>query len=205
MKKIFLMLMLISTVFFTTACSDKLEKELKTENVNEETLYLREDGSVQVAYVEDFGESYYNLDELKTYIGSELNSFNKSFRGESAAVLSEISETGKKVKAVLTFKSAGVYMSFNETKGDRPFKLMYASEAAGEYGSSNFYDASSEEMKTVKGNEVLGAGTGGVSVLEGPILLQSKAKIDYYTAGRLIDRQHLRLDEGETAVVVFSK
>ena len=92
--------MVITTVLLSSC--NGMPKEIKADEVKEETIYMRSDGSSQVAYVEDFNEKYLNLDELKGYISSELSSYNKKY-GDKAAVLSEIELKSGKVKAVLTF------------------------------------------------------------------------------------------------------
>ena len=97
--------MVITTVLLSSC--NGMPKEIKADEVKEETIYMRSDGSSQVAYVEDFSEKYLNLDELKGYISSELSSYNKKY-GDKAAVLSEIELKSGKVKAVLTLKSSEI-------------------------------------------------------------------------------------------------
>lgn len=44
-----------------------------------------------------------------------------------------------------------------------------------------------------------------IAVIEGSMLFQTGNKIKYYSGGTLIDEHHIRVDEGNKAVVVYSK
>ena len=127
--------MVITTVLLSSC--NGMPKEIKADEVKEETIYMRSDGSSQVAYVEDFSEKYLNLDELKGYISSELSSYNKKY-GDKAAVLSEIELKSGKVKAVLTFKSSEIYEAFNSKKGENNARFLKADKALSEFGELSF-------------------------------------------------------------------
>ena len=44
-----------------------------------------------------------------------------------------------------------------------------------------------------------------IAVVKGPVLFQTGDKIKYYSGGNLNDSHHIRVDEGNEAVVVYSK
>ncbi len=192
MKKRTLLALGLVTVTVALSSCNSMPKEIKAEDIKEETLYMRADGSGQVAYVEDFKEKYFNLDELKGYISSELSNYNKKY-GEKAAVLSEIELKGDKVKVVLTFK-----------KGENNTKFPTVAEALSEFGELTFTEAGSEEGAKKAADEVL-TDKYNIAVIEGPMLFQTGNKIKYYSGGNLVDEHHIRVDEDNKAVVVYSK
>ena len=201
-KKGLLALGLMTAVLALSSC-DSMPKEIKLEDVKEEILYMRDDGSGQIAYVEDFKEDYLNLDELKGYINAELAAYNKQF-GEKAAELSNIEVSAGKVRAVLTFKSADVYTAFNEKKGENNVRFLNSKEALTEFGEIAFDEADSKENVKRAADEVL-TDDYNIAVVEGSMLFQSKNKIKYFAGGTLLDVHHIRVDEGCKAVVVYSK
>mgnify|MGYP007007193208 FL=1 len=193
--------MVITTVLLSSC--NGMPKEIKADEVKEETIYMRSDGSSQVAYVEDFSEKYLNLDELKGYISSELSSYNKKY-GDKAAVLSEIELKSGKVKAVLTFKSSEIYEAFNSKKGENNARFLKADKALSEFGELSFIEADSDAGKKKAAGEAL-SDEYNIAVVKGPVLFQTGDKIKYYSGGNLYDSHHIRVDEGKEAVVVYSK
>ena len=193
--------MVITTVLLSSC--NGMPKEIKADEVKEETIYMRSDGSSQVAYVEDFNEKYLNLDELKGYISSELSSYNKKY-GDKAAVLSEIELKSGKVKAVLTFKSSEIYEAFNSKKGENNARFIKADKALSEFGELSFTEVDSDAGEKKAAGEVL-SDEYNIAVVKGPVLFQTGDKIKYYSGGNLYDSHHLRVDEGKEAVVVYSK
>ena len=201
-KRTLLALGLVTATVALSSCNS-MPKEIKAEDIKEETLYMRADGSGQVAYVEDFKEKYLNLEELKGYISSELSAYNKKY-GEKAAVLSEIELKGDKVKVVLTFKNVEVYAAFNSKKGENNIKFPTAVEALSEFGELTFIETDSEGNIKKAADDVL-TDKYNIAVIEGPMLFQTGNKIKYYSGGTLEDEHHIRVDEGNKAVVVYSK
>ena len=199
-KNTFPVLGLISAALILTSC-ESMPKEIKVEDINEETLYMRADGSSQAAYVEDFNEKYFSVNELKGYISSELSAYNKKY-GDKAAVLSEIELKDGKVKAVLTFKSAKIYEAFNSKKGEKNVKFPEKAKALSEFGKLSFTETDEGEKKAA--DEVL-TDEYNIAVVEGKVLFQTGKKIKYYSGGTLEDANHIRVDEGKRAVVVYSK
>lgn len=201
-KRTLLALGLVTATVALSSCNS-MPKEIKAEDIKEETLYMRADGSGQVAYVEDFKEKYLNLEELKGYISSELSAYNKKY-GEKAAILSEIELKGDKVKVVLTFKNVEVYAAFNSKKGENNIKFPTAVEALSEFGELTFIETDSEGNIKKAADDVL-TDKYNIAVIEGPMLFQTGNKIKYYSGGTLEDEHHIRVDEGNKAVVVYSK
>ena len=184
--------MVITTVLLSSC--NGMPKEIKADEVKEETIYMRSDGSSQVAYVEDFNEKYLNLDELKGYISSELSSYNKKY-GDKAAVLSEIELKSGKVKAVLTFKSSEIYEAFNSKKGENNARFIKADKALSEFGELSFTEVDSDAGEKKAAGEVL-SDEYNIAVVKGPVLFQTGDKINTIPEGIFTIRTILGLTRG---------
>lgn len=196
------LLAIAAAVIVLSSC-DSMPKEIKAGDVNAETLYMRADGSGQAAYVEDFGENYFNIEDLKNYISTTLISYNKQY-GDKVIELSDIELKDGRVKAVLTFKNAEVYSAFNKARGENNVKFLKAAEALTEFADDVFKEADSKEEVNKKASEVL-SDEYNIAVVDGFLNFNTGKKIKYYSGGTFIDTHHFRVDEGKTAVVVYSK
>lgn len=203
MKKKFLMMILtIMSAMILVSCGSKMPKELKTEDITENTLYIKADGSNQIAYTSDFREKYYNLDELKSFIFAELKEYNDKY-GEETASLTDISEKDGKVKTVIIFKDSKAFLDFNKKKGDISLSFPSFSKIEKDFSSVDFISADGGESK--KGKEAVDSDKDNAVLITGPILLKTEKKIKFYSTGKLIDKHNISLGEGEEALVVFAR
>lgn len=200
MKKTVLLL-LMSLFFLLSACGKKMPKELKVESITENTMYIKADGTSQLAYISDFSEKYYNIEELKSYIFGELKDYNT--KNEDAATIADIVERGEKAIAVLHFKESKVFLDFCTKKSSNPVSYPSFSKIKELYGDRDFNSSSDEGIK--KGREAVNPDNDNVIVVKGPILLQTEKRIKYYTTGKLLDENHLKLEGEDEAVVVFER
>lgn len=201
-KNVVLMVLTILSVFSLFACGSKMPKELKAEEIQEETLYIKADGSNQVAYLESFEEDYYNVEELKAFMDKELKPYNEKY-GENVVTISELELSGKNVVAVLNFLNNKAYAEFSKKLSNKPISYPTFNKIMQEYGDLDFNSVKEEGIQ--KGSKVINSDKHNVVVITGPILLMTEKKIQYYSAGKLVDENRLRLDEGDEAVVVFSR
>ena len=86
MKK-FAFLSVMVVMIVTLAGCKKGNVSIKTSGIEANTMLIKSDGAVQVATIEEFNESYYDLEELKVYINNNLTEFNQSVGNETAVVL----------------------------------------------------------------------------------------------------------------------
>jgi asparagine synthetase A len=76
MKRLAFCSVLLLLFLGLTGCSGK-EKSININKISESTLLARTNGEIQVATVEDFDKSYYDLTELQDYIDKKIGFFNK--------------------------------------------------------------------------------------------------------------------------------
>lgn len=192
---------LISTVLFA-GCA-KMPESLDAASVKEQTAYIREDGSLQIAYSEDFNEPYYSIDGLKEFIKEECRDYNDE-KGDEVVSLSSITLSDKKAKAVLTFKDDKAYEDFSLRAEGSDIKI-YSPEESKECFDLSFYKYKGKKDETVKGSEVIDSTKMEIIEANGPLVLETYGKLRYYTAGSPTDSHRISIAENESAVVVINK
>lgn len=184
-------------------CGEPEILDLDVYAITEESAYIRENGSLQVAYVEDFGEQYYTKNGLSEFVTSLADDFNSEHSN------GDVSVTGVNVKngnatVLMDFASVSVYNDFSQDNEAGPSVVTYdADEAHMSYDSVSFMPAK-RAKGSKKGNEVITDKTSVISV-SGNVYLQTKGKIMYYTDGELIDDYHIRVFDGADAVIIYKK
>ena len=111
-------LFLAMMMAFLTGCGKKEEpttaipeKEYIGDTARN-TVRLSSHGNVLEIAVEDYTGVTYNLDELKTYIQSEVDAYNKSV-GVNKVSFREIRQEGDIVKTAISYSDLDAYTEFN--------------------------------------------------------------------------------------------
>ncbi len=82
--------------------------------VTETTIEVKKNGQVVHTIIEDFSESYYNLDELESTIQQACDTYNAS-AGKEAVVLKAVKENDDHtVTVVMQYADASAYSAFNK-------------------------------------------------------------------------------------------
>ena len=82
--------------------------------VTETTIEVKKNGQVVHTIIEDFSESYYNLDELESTIQQACDTYNAS-AGKEAVVLKAAKENDDHtVTVVMQYADASAYSAFNK-------------------------------------------------------------------------------------------
>ncbi|WP_022778759.1 hypothetical protein [Butyrivibrio sp. AE3009] len=86
-----------------------------SSKVDSTTISIDKDGKVVSTIIEDFGESYYDLQELSDMATKEASVYNSDFMNDKVFLesVSKDEETGK-VTMVLSYNSASDYSHFNQ-------------------------------------------------------------------------------------------
>lgn len=88
---------------------------------SENTLAIRKDGSVAELSVESFGEAYYSLEALKTYVNDQVDAYNAAHLPESGKEedpvirVDEVTADQENARVILTYESIEDYADFNYT------------------------------------------------------------------------------------------
>lgn len=111
MKKFALCTMLLLLILGTAGCN-KEEKFITADEVTTDTILAKANGVLQVATVEDFDKSYYNLGELQDFISQKIDAYNKKIGSEEIKV-DDVKLKGGKAVMLLTYTGMDQYASFN--------------------------------------------------------------------------------------------
>lgn len=110
-------------------------------NVTENTIELKKDGKITEYTIEDFSQSYYDAEELNTYIQNTVDTYRESHEGSVRITRSEVQEQ----KAYLTMKydSAATYSDFS--RRDCFWGTVAEAQAAGYDLDMDYIQVSREE------------------------------------------------------------
>jgi len=105
MKKYKAYTLIIFMLMFLTGCS------LKSFDADTNTVYVKKDGSVMEAIIEDFSESYYDEKELESVINESIDEYN----GDTEKIkVEKFSVKDSTAKLITSYKTAEDFANFNE-------------------------------------------------------------------------------------------
>ena len=113
MKKVVLYSLLMLCFLNLAGCSKKKEISILKDEVSVNTMLVRHNGEVQVAFVDQFDKDYYKLSELDEFVAKEIASYNKSL-GTSEVSIDEVFIRESTAIVILTFTGMDQYTAFND-------------------------------------------------------------------------------------------
>ena len=195
-KPLYIILVAIMGACCITGC--KKEASIKLSDINESTILLLGNGSVQGASVEQFDKSYYDKDELKDFIKEDIDTFNSKDSNVEAVKLEDFNVSDKTAKVLLNYKDITLYNEYNSsdiqvlTMGEAVEKNILPDTMQDVINSSEVaktdVTANSEYMVVVT-NELIDVKTEG--------------KIKYYSNAMLLNEQTAQSMEGKTTIIVY--
>ncbi|HKL99669.1 MAG TPA: hypothetical protein VJZ06_07165 [Mobilitalea sp.] len=111
MKKYIFSTILLLLVLGTAGCTKK-EIFLTAEEISTNTMLIKRNGELQVAIVEDFDKTYYNLNELEEFVSAEINVYNQKV-GSDEVTLEDLKLNGNKAVMLLHYSGMAHYSAFN--------------------------------------------------------------------------------------------
>lgn len=196
MRKLTFCTFMLITALGIAGCS-KRNISLTVEEIKQDTIVVKEDGSLQVATVEDFDKDYYDLSELEEFIESQISTYNKA-AGEDKISLKEVELHDGKAVMLLDYAGMEPYSSFN--------KVMAAYFSGGTGNVTLDLPATLVNVKNdslASTEEIIKNQKYKVLVLYEPYEIIVDGKIKYYSEGaELTDDNKIKgAQEGITMVV----
>ncbi|MDF2943445.1 MAG: hypothetical protein K0S01_2303 [Herbinix sp.] len=197
MKKLVLCTIMLLLVLGTAGCSKK-ELFITADDITADTLLAKANGQLQVATIEDFDKSYYNLTELKDFVTNEIKSYNKT-TGEEKITFEDVQLRSGKAIMLLSYSGMDQYSAFNEVSAayfnggikDNPLELP-----ATLINTKNESLASTEEVIQNEKYKVL--------VMNEPYDIIVDGKVKYFSENaKLIDDNKVTCAEEGMTVIVF--
>ena len=111
MKKLFLCAIALIFIVGAVGCR-RQEVSITADNVTNNTILAKSNGVLQVATIEDFDKSYYNLKELEDFVAKEIAEYNKT-AGSDKVNIEDIELKNGKAVMLLTYSGMDQYANFN--------------------------------------------------------------------------------------------
>ena len=146
-RKTIVLFLGVSAAMLLGGCGSKLD-------VDTNTIALQKGGKVLEAAVEDFSQSYYDEEELKSYIQNTVDDY-ASENGKKSVTVSESKVEGEKAYLTLKYESTDVFSDFTGTECFSG-SILQAQSAGYEFDTA-FYPVTdgSAQDETVPAEDVL--------------------------------------------------
>lgn len=195
MKKIAFLTVIVVMIATLAGCK-KGNVTIKTSEIEANTMLIKSDGAVQVATVEEFTESYYNLEELKAFIHEHLTTFNDEVGNEAAVVLDSLDKKNGNVIMVLEYANMDYYAKFNEVEAS--FASSITSKDIESFPSTL---VNAKESGSINKSELASLTDAKAVVLNEEYRLIVSDDILYYSNGTIIDGNEIQTTEDTTVVI----
>ena len=197
MKRVLIGVISILSILMLAGCSKK-EIFISTDNVTDNTILVKRDGSLYVAIAEEFDKSYYNLDELNEFITKEVNSYNDK-QGSKEVTIEELELKNGKAVMILGYTKMAHYSAFNNVPA--AYFSSDTENVALEL-PSQYLDA--RKNTQVDKDTAFKSGKNQVLVLYEPYEIIVEGDIRYYSDNAtLVDESKLKSDSEEMTVVIY--
>lgn len=147
----------------------------QNDAAEETSVKFEKDGTVINTIIEDFDESLYNVDELKSMVLNEVASFNSSSGANSISVDKLEAKDGK-VTVSMSYAGAAKYEEFNE-------KVLFYGTVSEAYAAGINLDITLNSTKKdggqIEKEDILAMNDYGIIILEEPIAVMTPSKIVY--------------------------
>ncbi len=189
----------VTAMILFAACGKQGDvSELDTSSVS-----IQKDGSVVSTLIEEFSESYYDINELKQMTEDEINSFTVT-NGEGTAELESLAQKNGKVKMVIKFADASAYSKFSEEM--LVYETVADAKLSGRIQANLLTDADGNGIDTEKADALSNEHV-VITSLKNIVAVPNKVK--YVSRGvKLVDSYIADLtgtEEDTTVCIVLSK
>lgn len=106
MKKWISALCILASVWMLAGCGSSFKPSVTS-------LYFQKDGKITQAIVESFEKEYYSLEEFRSMIQKEIDTYNQSF-GEERISVESLEVKNDALYLLLDYKDADTYSQYNE-------------------------------------------------------------------------------------------
>lgn len=199
MRKSMMTGVLFLMVLLCSACGNK---NLQADSVEENTLLIKQDGSVQAAILEEFDREYYDIDEAKVFIEDAIEEYNKA-KGKECVTFNDLKKSpfdDDKVCLIVTYKDMDTYDDVTGAK----IRHLTIDEAV-EEGIIPQELISLKEGNVTDGNAVAEENTQyKVIALSSKFHVMVEGKIKYYTNAAVLNNAAVQTaGKRKKAVIIY--
>lgn len=139
------------------------------------TIEVKKDGSVVHTIVEDFAETYYDLQELETMVSAACDSYNASV-GSDAVAVTELTEQEGVLRLTMQYRDAAAYAGFNKL-------ALFAGTVKDAYNAGYDLDVTlyslQDDSEQIGKEEILGMGDEHIVILREAVDVRVFNKVLY--------------------------
>ncbi|MCI8506703.1 MAG: hypothetical protein HFI67_11010 [Lachnospiraceae bacterium] len=205
-----LMMAAALAVTVLAGCGGKVKFEPKVSSI-----YVKKDGTVVSADIEDFVGNNYSEAELKTYVEDAVKEYNSEHGAAAEAYVDEEDKDASLpvqiesltveegvASLLLEYEKCGDYLEFTGTAGTEKGVDRLELSTVGETDfSGNFQNAKGEDV-TLEG--VTKKEKNSVVIIEGAATIQVEGNVQYVSAGvSLVDKHTVATQAGSVSYIVF--
>ncbi len=205
-----LMMAVVLAVTALAGCGGKVKFEPQASSI-----FVRKDGTVVSADIEDFVGNNYSEAELKTYVEDAVKEYNSEHGAAAEAYVDEEDEEASlpvKIDSLtveegvasllLGYEGCSDYLEFTGNSGTESGVSRLEFSTVGETSfSGNFKNAKGEDV-TLEG--VTKKEKNPVVIVEGAVTVQVEGNVQYVSAGAaLVDKHTVTAKAGEVTYIVF--
>jgi hypothetical protein len=196
MKKLKLFTLVFIFLFVLAGCKNA-DTSLIAGKVKVNTILINEDGGIQTAVVEKFDKAYYNKDELKKYIDTEVKVYN-DMAGDQAVKLGSFLVKNNQASLVLTYKNMEQYAKFNDV--DAQFMSVEEAESK---NLLPYLFVNAKNNEKVGKDTVLEKGTYKVIILNEKYDVKVDGTVKYYSNAEPLNSSMVQTKGKKTSVIIF--
>ncbi len=166
------------------------------------TVSVDKNGVITETIVEDFSESYYDVEELKGDIQTQISEYNTNAGNDEAIILKDVELSDEKVVHVaMKFAGYADYKAFNE-------KELFCGTVAEAYGEGYEFTTMrdvNQEGVVLSSSDVLEKGDMHIIILEEAQQVIVPGKITYISDGVSVieEKRAVNLNEGQKAFILY--
>lgn len=207
MKKSILVMVFCCVAIFLLGCNT--QNTINIEETKSNTIFIKNDGTIQAATVETFDKDYYSSEELEAFITENMNDYNEANnktanneeQSESNPAISLESLKVDKGYAVLVLNYASIedYNAFNE----KSMVFTTLSDVNGKEITLPDVYVSASDGAYVAPEVVLKNEKYKVIIVNDQTDLIIDGKIKYFTNGKLINKSRFEAGGEKESVIIY--
>lgn len=188
---------LLLCTLFLTGCGG--EVKLSADMVEENTVLVRADGTMEQMLIENFAKEYYSEQGLKEFAEEQISEYNRSVDEERIS-LEHMEVENKKACVLLAYKTVEDFNDFNTLDA----RLTTVADAKKEgLLPDKLEKAQGEESVSLSDAEL--SDDWHVFFFQGNFDIQVSGDMKYYSNAIFLSKKVVKANDKETAVVIFKK
>lgn len=194
-KRITLSACLVMCLSLLYGCGGSWELELSS--IDTDTIYVSEDGSIELANVEEFDKDYYSKSQLEDFIKETIDTYKES-EDSGEVTMEDFSVKDEVAKVLLKFDSAQTYADFQ----GMDFQVVHTEDIQGNLVLPESF-VSADDSSNVSKDTVIKEKGLKLLIVNEPLHVQLDGTIKYYSEASITGDNVAETTGEKTAIIVY--